>query len=228
VFNVLVVVFAVNDEVEHWLEVSVSHGNEVEVDHVPDIEHDWGVVWINPLLVGVRHVDGLEGLDEESTLVLDDNLVLLSFSEHTPVLLDLMPLFGASDTMEVRSEVDNLWDLVHGVVLHLSELVVLSVELIPLIVVNFDGHVVVVIISPDVGTLLSVHLHLMVSHLNLLHLLHVLGFEGLDIWGWALLLHGLDVLGESDELMGVHEILKVLFEDLVDFVLIKPGSVLLG
>jgi len=72
----LFVVLAIDHEIEDWLDVSMANSDEVEVDGVPDLEHDWRVFWINPLLVILGHVDDFEHFDEELSLVLNDSLVL--------------------------------------------------------------------------------------------------------------------------------------------------------
>jgi len=224
----LLVVLAVNHEVEHWLDVSVADSDEIEVNSVPDLEHDWRLLWINPLLVTLGHVNDLEHFDEELSLVLHDSLVLLTSGDLLPVTLHRLHLTGLGDGGDHGSELGDLWDLVHGVVLHLSELVVLGVEVIPLVVVNINSHVVVTLGTPDLGTFLSVHFHLHVSHLDLLHLGLVELGELLHLWGWLHLLHHLDVLGEGDELFGVHEGDHVVLEDFSDFASLKLVLVNLG
>ena len=161
----LLVVLAVNHEVEHWLDVSVADSDEIEVNSVPDLEHDWRLLWINPLLVTLGHVNDLEHFDEELSLVLHDSLVLLTSGDLLPVTLHRLHLSGLGDAADHGSELGDLWDLVHGVVLHLSELVVLGVEVIPLVVVNFNSHVVVTLGTKTLGTTISFIFHLSVSHL---------------------------------------------------------------
>jgi hypothetical protein len=51
------------------------------------------------------------------------------------------------------------------------------------------------------GGLLECH----VSHLDFVHLSHVVLLERLDLWGWASLVHGLDELTNSVEFLGLDE-----------------------
>jgi len=228
VFGKLLVVLAVDHEVEHWLDVSLADSDEVEVHSMPDLEHDWRVLWINPFLVSLGHVNDLEHFDEELGLMLYDSLVLLTLGDQLPVTLHGVHLSGLRDGGDDGSELGDLWDLVHGVVLHLSQLVVLGVEVIPLVVVNVNGHMVVAFGTPDLGTFLSVHFHLHVSHLDFLHLGLVKLGEFLHLWSRLHLLHNLDVLGEGDELIGVHEGDNVLLEHFSDFTFLKLVFVHLG
>ena len=48
--------------------------------------------------------------------------------------------------------------------------------------------------------------------LDSVHLSHVLLLEGLDLGRWALLLHGLNEVGESHELIGMNESLGLSLE----------------
>jgi len=109
--------------------------------------------------------------------------------------LNSFELFGFSDLVEVVSELHELWDFVQGVVLHLSELVVLVVKLLPLIVVNINGSAEVTLGSLNVDFTGGLILHLLVSYRRLENLSPVLFVKSLDLWGWALSLHIFDELG---------------------------------
>ena len=212
VVNVLISVLSVNHEVEHWLEVSLAHSDEVEIDYVPGIEHDWRVSWVHPCLSFIITVENLNGSNDELALVLHDSLVLSTLGDFMPVLLHVSHLVSVSDGGHLLSEGNNLWDLVLGVVLHLSELVVLNVELVPLIVVDVDVKGLVWLFAGHEGLPLGGHLELHVGSLDLVHLLDVLGLESLDLRGWTLLLHGLNELSEGDELLGVDKGLNFITE----------------
>merc|ERR1711988_2102089 len=123
----VIIVLSVDDEIEHWLEVSFTDSDEVKVDHVPGLEHDWNVFWVKPHLILFGHVEGLDSSFDELSLVLYDNLVLVLVGDLGPVLLDGTELVGVADTGDLASEGDDL-----------SELVVLLVEDNPLIVVDVD------------------------------------------------------------------------------------------
>lgn len=129
-------VLSVDHEVEHWFEVSVAHGGEVEEKCVPGIVHDWTRFWVKHVLIG--DVEGLNSSLNELSLVVHDNLVLILLDDLTPVCKDGTELVGVSQGSDLFSESDNLWELVHGGKLHLSEFVVLMVEDSPLIIVDVD------------------------------------------------------------------------------------------
>jgi len=212
VVDEVIIVLSVDHPVEHWIHVSMANSHEVDIDGMPGIEHDWGDSWVHPLLVLLGHVEGLDGSLNEGSLVMDDNLVLLLLGDLEPVLLDSLELMGMSDLGNVLSETNNLWDLVHSVVLHLSELVVLLVESVPLIVVNVDDESVVWILTDQLGGFFRCFLELHVGHFDLVHLSLVHLLELLHLWGWASLVDGFDVLAESLELIGVDEILNLTLE----------------
>ena len=65
--------------------------------------------------------------------------MLLLLGYLFPVALDVAHLLGLGDRSGLASEGNDLWDLVAGVVLHLSELVVLLVEGDPLVIIDIDG-----------------------------------------------------------------------------------------
>jgi hypothetical protein len=212
VLDEVFVVFTVNHEVEHWLEVTIAHGLEVDVDDMPEIEHDWGVGWIQPLLFLWSHMKGLDGSLNESKLVSYDNLVLVLLGDLLKVVLHGLELIGFDEIAHVGSESNDLWHLVTNVVLHLSELVVLDVEGVPLVVVNVDVEGVVWILSYHLAVLLGGLLELHVGHLDFLHLSHVFSLNSLHLGSWSLLLHSLDEFGESNELLGVDESLGLHLE----------------
>ena len=139
VLDELFIVLAVDDEVEQGVDVALADGHEVEVDGVEGLEHHWGFLGVQPHLAIRLQVDGLEGCHEELGLMLDELLMLGGLSEIMEVALDLSHLFGVSQLSHERSELDELWDLVHGVVLHLPGPVVLLVEGKPLLVVDINN-----------------------------------------------------------------------------------------
>ena len=179
---------------------------------MPCIEHGWRVVRIDPLLVLIGHVHELECFQKELGLVLDDKLMLLILDLGRPVSLNSLPLMGCYDSVIVLSDLNQLWRLVEGIVLHISQLVVLHVELKPQVIVNIDLPVFVALFSPNVQVILCIDLHLHFGVLNLVHLLPYLFTESLYFWGWASLVQGLDALDECVELTGALDSLKFLSE----------------
>lgn len=120
-----------------------------------------------------------------------------------------------------------LWDLVHGIVIHLSQLVVSGVEFNPLIIVNINSHVMVGLFSPNVGILAGVHPHLHGKFPNLGQLFFVQLSKFLHLRSWAFLLQGFDELGEGEELFGVHESFNIFFEFLAN-IFLELMLILLG
>ena len=202
VLNEVIIVLSVDHEVEHWLEITLADSDEVEVESMEGLEGDWHMFWVKPLLVFFGHVDGLQHSLDKGSLVMYDNLVLVLVGDLSPVLLDSSELTGVSDSSDLSSESDNLWDLVHGVVLHLSELVVLLVEDNPLISVNVDGESGVWLLTSPFAVLSGGSLESHMGSLDLVHLGHVDFLELLDLWGWASLVHGLDEFTDGLDLMG--------------------------
>jgi hypothetical protein len=170
---------------------------------MPDIEHDWGFLWGHPHLILLGHVEGLDSSREECSFVLHNNLVLLLLGDFSPVLLHGLHLVGFSEGRNFASEGDNLWDLVCSIVLHLSDLVVLLVESIPLFVVNVNDGSFVWLLTDELHVFSGMSLEFHVEHLELVELSLVLLGESLDLRGWAILLQDFDVLGDSYELIGV-------------------------
>lgn len=204
----LIIVLSVDEEVEEWLHVSSTHGNEVEVDNVPGVEHDWGVGWVHPLLLG--QVNSMVGSNHELALVLHNNLVLMLVGNLNPVFLDGCHLVGVLEGSHLASKSNHLWDLVSGVVLHLSELVVLSVELDPGFIIDINDSRVVWALAGDglLGGLDEVHVGLLKS----VGLGHVSIVELLDLWSWSGLLQMLDELDNGGELIGMNESLSLSLE----------------
>jgi len=211
-FNEIIVVLTVDHEIEHWLEITFANGHEVDVDQMPDVKHDWGVSWVHPLLVLLGKVKALDGGLDESTLVRYNNLVLVLLGDSLPMVLHGLELVGIDKILDGFSDGDDLWHLVLDVVLHLSEFVVLLVEDDPLIVVDVDLGSVVWGLTGNLHVGMGGSLELHVSHLDLMLLSHVNGLDLLHLLSWALLLDGLDELGESDELLGVDESLTLILE----------------
>jgi len=208
----IIVVLTVDHEIEHWLKVTLANGREVDVDQMPDVEHDWGVSWVHPLLVLLGKVKALYGGLDESTLVRYNNLMLFLLGDSLPVVLHGLELVGIDEIFDGFSDGDDLLHLVLDVVLHLSEFVVLLVEGDPLIVVDVDLGSLEWVLTGNLHVGLGGLLELHVSHLELLHLSHVSGLDLLHLLSWAGLLDGLDELGESDELLGVDESLTLHLE----------------
>ena len=84
-FGELLVVFAIDHEVEHWLEVTLGHGGEVEEESVEGFEHDWGFLWRQPHLVLLGHMEAFDGGHDKLGLVPDDNLVLILMGDLSKV-----------------------------------------------------------------------------------------------------------------------------------------------
>lgn len=114
----LIGVLSVDDEVEDWLQVSMGHGLEVDVDHVPGIEHYWRVGWVQPLFV--IQMDDFGGSHDKLSLVMHDNLVLVLHGDHLPMSLNGAHLLGVLQVSHEVSDTFHLWNLVCSVVLHLS------------------------------------------------------------------------------------------------------------
>ena len=202
-FDEFLIVLSVDDEIEEWLDVTLTNSNEVKVESVPGLEHNWSLLWRDPGLFFFGHVNALEGLNYEFGLVCNDNLMLLALSDLCPVLGHLGHFWSVSNIGDESSELDNFWDFVHSVVLHLSELVVLLVEAEPLFVVNINHGSLVWLGTRNLGILGSVLLELHVS-LGDLHLLGMVELsEFLHLSGWALLLQLLHVHAKSFELLGL-------------------------
>jgi len=208
----VIIVLSVNDEVKHWVEVSFANGDKVEVESMEGFEGDWHMSWVNPLFVILGHVDGIQHSLDKFSLVMDNNLVLFLVGDLGPVFLDSFELVGVSDNRDTLSELDNLWDFVHGVVLHLSELVVLLVEDNPLIFVNVDGESGVWLLTSPFAVGMGGFLESHMGHLDFVHLSHVELLELLDLYSWTLLVHGLDELTEGMDLIGFEKILDFSLE----------------
>lgn len=119
---------------------------------------------------------------------------------------------GISDGGNILSESNNLWDFLLSVVLHLSEFVVLHVELVPQIVVDVDDGSFVWIFTYNPRILIGLSIEFHSERLDLVHLILVLKPELLDLWSWSSLMHGLNVLAEPDELWRVHHGLNLLLK----------------
>jgi len=200
------VILSVNDEVKHWIEVAILDCNQVNVDHVPDLKHNRGLVWVNPSFIGWGNVKLVNGCHEECVLFLDDYFMLCILGLILPVFLNSHPLTSVSQSMYVSSNLDELWDMVHAMVFQLSQLEVLGVELIPGIVVNVNIQVTVGLSSTDCQIHLSslIRRQIVVKFNNLFHLSLVLFRELLNLVGSILLLQCIDILGEGEELLCVH------------------------
>lgn len=116
--------------------------------------------------------------------------------------------------MHVSSNLDELWDMVHAMVFQLSQLEVLGVELIPGIVVNVDIQVTVGLSSIDCQIHLRslIRRQIVVKFNDLFHLSLVQFRESLNLVGSILLLQCIDILGEGEELLCVHQSINLFFE----------------
>ena len=211
-FNEIIGVLTVDHPVEHWLEVTLTDSHEVDVDNMPGVEHDWGDSWVQPFLVSLLHVEGLDGSLDEGTLMGNDNLVLFLLGDLLPVVLNLLELISIDDLMHVLSDANDLWDLVLDVELHGSELVVLLVEGNPLLVVDIDLEGLVWLSTHHLGVLSGGLLECHMGGLNLVHLSKVDSLDLLDLLSWSLLLEGLDELDEGNEFLGVDKSLNLTLE----------------
>jgi len=95
-----IVVLTVDHEIEHWLKVTISNGISVDYDHMPDVEHDWGVSWVHPLLVILGKVKALDGAIDETSLVLYKKLVLVLLGDSLPVVLHGLELVGMDEIFD--------------------------------------------------------------------------------------------------------------------------------
>ena len=138
VLDIFLVILSVDGKVEQWVDVALGDGLVPQEETVPGIKHDWRLLWADPLFVLIVDLDGLDRSHDDLKLLLDEHLVSLILGHLLPVGLDLAHLGGVSNSSDILSEGDNLWDLVQSVVLHLLELVVLLVELVPGIIVDVD------------------------------------------------------------------------------------------
>jgi hypothetical protein len=210
VLNVFVGVLSIDHEVEKWLHVAISNCLEVAVDDVPGVEHDWGVGWRQPFLIFFRQVDGFMDGHDELSFVLNDSLVLLGLGDGVPVILEGIHLVGLDKSSDLGSEGNHLWNLVTSIVLHLSELVVLLVEVDPGIIVDSDGTLVVWVLTSNF------FLHGFLENVVGLHdsvdLSHVFVVELLDLRRWSLLLHGLDEGDDGMELWSISESVSLSLE----------------
>jgi len=203
-----IVVFTVDHEIEDWLEISLHHGGEVEMNQMPGVEHGWRVSWVNHWLIEKMKCLG-SGHDEFS-LVLNDRLVLVLLSDLHPMLLNGVHLIGLSDGSHVLSEGNDLFDLVASVVLHLSELVVLLVEVDPGIIIEIDLQSVMWRFSVFfcISGLLENH----VSFLDSVELSQVLFVEHLDLIRWTLFLESLDKMNKGLEFLGLDKSMGLSLE----------------
>merc|ERR1719313_291184 len=180
--------------------------------HMEGLEGDWHMLWVNPLFVFFGHVHGLHHSLDECSLVVYNNLVLVLLGDLSPVILDIFELIGFSDSSNLLSESDNLWDLVHGVVLHLSELVVLLVEDNPLISVNVDVESGVWLLTSQFAVGMGGFLERHMSMLDLGDLFHVDCFELLDLRSWTFLFHGMDECADGMDLFGIDKSMDLFLE----------------
>jgi len=157
-------------------------------------------------------VEAIKGSNDELGLVMDDNLVLILLGNLFPVTLHGVHLRGLGDSGDLGSEHGNLWDLVHGVVLHFSELHVLLVELEPELIVDINDGSLGWLFTGELDVSFGVLLELHVGNLDLLHLLIVQFHELLHLSGWSLLIHLMDILDKTVELWGLGESLGLLLE----------------
>lgn len=160
----------VNHEIKQGLEIAFANCDEVDVEHVPGIEHDWGGGWVNPFLILLGHMECLNSSLDEFSLMVNDHLMLIQHGYRLPVVLHLLELISLDKGSDLMSEGLEIWSAVENPYLHISQLVVLFIVFVPLIVVDVDDESLVWLLADHFGVSLGGSLELLLGHLDFLNL----------------------------------------------------------